>query len=123
METHRKLELAKKTSVALPSTFASRNEISKSATKNPPAISTENFSKDFVASRDEDIRESKKGRRRESKSHGTSQNQRDDLDTSDSARPSISVRAGLWDRNTVSPVESELTDELNYQLILHRLEV
>lgn len=125
VETHRKLELAKKISVALPSTLGSRNEISKSATKNL-AITTENFSKNFAASRVEDIRESKcRGERCESKIHGTatSQNQRDDLDTSDPARPSISVHEGLWDQNTVSPVESELTDEINYQLILHRLEV
>lgn len=140
-ETRRKLEPARKDSpVVLPSRFASQSETPRpESTRGIPAIAHESGEylprQDPAACRARDIQDSPcdKGRREELKIRGeaaTPRNQRDDS----AGMPAASdVRLGSrtplgdaasWHRNTmIDPVRSGLRDELNYRLMLHRLEV
>lgn len=120
-ETRRKL--------APPSRFASRCTIARTEPTRKLATTTgsaENLQRqDPVAA--PRIAQNVSTCRAESKMPGdcaASQNRRDDPDVNDVAAARVLLgTAGLWDRDTVDLIESELRDELNYRLMLHRLEV
>jgi len=125
IEARRKLEPAKKESAILSSNFASRSKVSCSAKKIP--ITTKEEDSAALGIRDA-IWDSTyhKGRREESNvgESAASRSQRNDSDgaASDAARSRI-PSARLRDRDEADPIQSELRDELNYRLTLHRLEV
>lgn len=86
---------------------------------------------DFAASHTRDIRDTIccRGRCDESKIHESAtaslRDPQNDLDVeaaNDTARSRI-PNVGLWDRDANDLLESELRDELDYRLVLHRLEV
>lgn len=127
VETRRKLDPAKKDSSAvLAPRFASQSETPES-TRGIAAIAHESGEYQDPAARD--IRDSScdRGRRHEGskiRREVTSRNQRDDsANTSASDIGSRTPAGDAWERNTIDPVHSELRDELNYRLMLHRLEV
>lgn len=130
IEARRKLEPTKEECTILPSKFASRSKVSCSVSaKKIPITTKENFAKEDPAASGirDTVRDSTyhKGRREESKigeSAAASRSQRDDSDgtASDAARARIS---NARVRDEAGPVQSELQDELNYRLTLHRLEV
>lgn len=134
-ETRRKLESAKKESIVPPSKFAWRSEASCSESDAKgafPATSREDLPmEDFAASHTRDIRDSisRRGRCDESKIHESAasslRHPPNDLDVetaNDTARSRI-PNVGLWDRDANDLLQSELRDELDYRLVLHRLEV
>lgn len=145
VETRRKLEPAKKESTAPPSkSSALQGEISRAESTTRKGIpsssgadggSEENFRKqEPAAARIRDTQDSAchKERRERSKIRETAaphnlQNDRDRAIGSDAAIPASYTpagNAGLWDRGeAIDLVQSELRDELNYRLMLHRLEV
>lgn len=135
VETRRILDPAKKdSSIVLPSRVASQSETPRpESTRRISAVAHESREyltrQDPAVSRARDIRDSTcdKGRCEESKIRretATSRNQRDDS----ADMPASDIRVG-WctpvedaesrDWNTIDPVR----DELNYRLMLHRLEV
>ncbi|XP_032674472.1 uncharacterized protein LOC116845639 [Odontomachus brunneus] len=127
-ETRRKLEPAKKDSPAvLSSRFASQSETPES-TRGIAHESGEYLPRqDPAACHARDIQDSPcdKGRREELKIRSeaaTSRNQRDDSADMSDVRLGSLGDAASWHRNTIDPVQSGLRDELNYRLMLHRLE-
>lgn len=131
IEARRKLEPAKRESNILPSKFLSQSKVSCSVSAKKISITTrEDFAKEDSAASGirNTIRHSTyhKGRREESKTgeSAASRSQRDDSDeTANDAARSHVPNARLRDRDEAGPVQSELWDELNYRLTLHRLEV
>ncbi|XP_070163583.1 uncharacterized protein [Polyergus mexicanus] len=135
VEKRRKLKSAKKESTVLPSKFAWPSEVSCSESETSgmfPATSGEDLPIDDPAgSHTRDIRDTicRGGRCDESRIHEIAtakslRDPRDDLgaeaanDTARSRMPNV----GLWDRDANDLLESELRDELDYRLVLHRLE-
>lgn len=130
IEARRKLALVKEASTILPSKFASRSKVPCAVSAKKISVTTKEDSakEDSAAPGIRDAtRDSmcRKGRREESRiENAASRGQWDDSDgvASDAARSRIpNVR--LRDRDGADPVRSELRDELNYRLTLHRLEV
>lgn len=113
----------------MPSKFASRSKVPCSVSaKKIPITTKKNFAKEDPAGIRDTIRDSTyhKGRHEESKigENATSRSQRDDSDgIANDAAGSRIPNARLRDRDEAGPVQSELQDELNYRLTLHRLEV
>ncbi|XP_072744492.1 uncharacterized protein [Anoplolepis gracilipes] len=138
VETRRKLESAKKESTVLPSKFAkwqSEVSCSESEARGIPATSREDLPmEDFaeVASHTRDIRDSTgccRGSCEESKIHENTaaslprnQQNNDSDETANDTAGSRVPNVGLWDRDTNDLLRSELRDELDYRLMLHRLE-
>lgn len=130
IEAHRKLESAKEESTTLPSKFI-RSKVSCSVSAKKISVTTkEDFVKENSAASDirDTVRDSTyhKERRKELKigENAASRSQRDDSDgTPNDAARSRFPNARLRDRDGAGPVQSELQDELNYRLMLHRLEV
>lgn len=132
-ETCRKLESAKKEStIVLPSKFVWQSEVScsESEAKGISTTSKEDLpTEDFAASRTRDIRDSicYRGRCEESKipeRAASLREQQNDLnETANDTAKSHIPNVGLWDRDTNDLLQSELRDELDYRLMLHRLEV
>ncbi|XP_067216325.1 uncharacterized protein [Linepithema humile] len=136
VEKRRKLEPAKKKPVILPSKYASRSEVlhSKSAKKIPPPVISRSEEKTFpgkdsaASFRVQDIEDTTcyQSGCEESKIHenATSRNHREDdlSETDTTGARTLLEDAGLWDRDTVGVLQSELRDELGYRLMLHRLE-
>lgn len=132
VETCRKLESAKKESTVLPSKFAWQSEISysESEAKGISTTSKEDLpTEDFAASHTRDIRDSicYRGRCEDSKTPENAASLRDqqnDLnETANDTAKSHIPNVGLWDRDANDLLQSELRDELDYRLMLHRLEV
>lgn len=130
IEARRKLAPVKEVSTILPSKFASRSKVSCAVSAKKISVTTKEDSakEDSAAPGIRDAtRDSmcRKGRHEESRiENATSRGQWDDSDgaASDAARSRI-PNARLRDRDGADPVRSELRDELNYRLTLHRLEV
>lgn len=114
----------------MPSKFV-RNKISCSVLAKKISVTTkEDFVKEDSAACDirDTVRDSTYHReRREELKIGENaalRSQRDDSDgTPNNAARSCFPNARLRDQDGTGPVQSELRDELNYRLMLHRLEV
>lgn len=134
-ETRRKLDPAKKDSSAvLPSRFPSQSETPRpESTRRIPAVA--HGSREYLPlqepadSRAGDAQDPicDKGRCEESKirsESAASRSQREDDSTDVSASNDDQVGSRIpCERNTIDPLQSGLRDELNYRLMLHRLEV